>query len=458
MNLKPAIPLFSLCISLHAASIPDSVLSGAWNFSISKLSASLKSLNTITNLFPRSAPTSGPWVTGPGSDWTSGFFPGSLWYIFEKKGDTVFRNSAQKWTGWLDAQKTNGSSHDVGFKIFCSYGNGYRLGPTAANKTVILSAAQTLSTRYNAVARTIDSWSSMAGCETIIDNMMNLELLLWAARNGGSARFDTIARNHAETCMKNHLRSDYSTFHVVKYDSITGAVIARQTKQGYADASCWSRGQAWAIYGFTMVYRYTKDSRFLVTAKNCADYYIRRLPADHVPYWDFDAPGIPNEPRDASSAAVAASGMLELSTFVGTTDSAKYRDAAIAIIESLNASYRAPSMQATILAHSTGNKPAASEVDVGLIYADYYFIEALLRYERYSKPPVAIRTTHGRVSTYAVRASPDRIDLLGRKDMPCSHLSSGAQVQVMSGGDRSAPVRRITISGAAHFSQVDKSP
>ncbi|MBN1306565.1 MAG: glycoside hydrolase family 88 protein, partial [Chitinispirillaceae bacterium] len=221
----------------------------------------------------------------------------------------------------------------------------------------------------------------------IIDNMMNLELLFWSARNGGSLRYDTIARSHAENAMNNHFRPDSSTYHVVRYSTTTGTVTSRETRQGYSNSSCWARGQAWAVYGFTMTYRFTKDERFLTTARKAADYFLRRLPSDRVPFWDFDAPGIPADtvPRDASSSAIVASALLELSTYTGAPDSARYFNAALSLIRGLwTPKYRGLSTQASILNHSTGSRKEGHDVDMGIIYADYYFIEALLRYEKYA--------------------------------------------------------------------------
>ncbi len=421
--------------STGAASLPDTMLTNAWNFSLARLRTTMTALGNNTTQFPRSASqTGGAWTTVASTDWTSGFYPGCLWLAYEKSGDTLFRYNAQRWTSSLYAQRNDTSTHDVGFEILCSYGNGYRLLGAASYQTVMLTAAQTLTKRFKPLAGIIDCWQFApydTGWEEIIDCMMNLELLFWAStQNGVGQNYYDTAVTHATHAMTNHFRADSSTCHVVKYSRITGAMIAQVTNQGYSNSSCWARGQTWAINGFTMAYRFTKNAQFLIAARKAADYFIKRLPADRIPYWDFNAPGVggtpDTTPRDASAAAIAASGLLELSTFVGPTDSLRYRDSAVAILRGLCATrYRAAATQASILNHSTGNRPQNTEVDVGLVYADYYFLQALLRYEQYSKTtavanPGGLRYTPAISSMVPSAFSP--IDLLGRR---IRMLSSG---------------------------------
>jgi unsaturated chondroitin disaccharide hydrolase len=249
-----------------------------------------------------------------------------------------------------------------------------------------------LATLFNPKVGTILSWQNMAKWKgwphnTIIDNMMNLELLFWASKNGGSHKLYDIAVKHAETTMQNHFRPDYSAYHVIVYDTITGKKIKGVTAQGYADNSMWARGQAWAIYGFTMCYRETKKPEFLDFAQNVADIYLKRLPADKVPFYDFDDPAIPNVPKDASAAAISASALLELSEYVpDKTKAANYRNQAIAILTSLSSvKYQSRDANSAFLLHSTGNKPGNGEIDVSIIYADYYYLEALMRLEKLQK-------------------------------------------------------------------------
>jgi alpha-L-fucosidase len=323
----------------------------------------------------------------PSRDWTSGFFPGELWFLYDYSGDKEWKKEAQNFTAKIEREKTNGGTHDMGFKIYCSFGQGYRLTKDAHYKDVIIQSAKTLTTRFNPKAGVIRSWDhhkEQWDYPVIIDNMMNLELLFEATKLSGDSSFYNIAVSHANTTMKNHFRSDYSSYHVVDYDTATGGVRKKQTAQGYADESSWARGQAWGLYGFTMCYRETKDKNYLEQAEHIASFILNHpnLPKDMVPYWDFNAPNLPNEPRDASAAAVIASALYELSTYSKHKD--QYRQAADKIVESLTNHYRSPlgENKGFLLLHSTGSKPANSEVDVPLVYADYYYLEALLRMKK----------------------------------------------------------------------------
>jgi unsaturated chondroitin disaccharide hydrolase len=330
------------------------------------------------------------WENNDVYNWRSGFWPGIEWYLYESTKDEFWKKAAEKSTEQLIAViDTTVSNHDLGFQFYCSYGNGFRLTGNPAYKEVLLRAADSLARLYNPTVGTILSWPGRVKEKgwphnTIIDNMMNLELLFWAAKNGGSKNLYDIAVKHAETTMKNHFRPDFSTYHVLVYDTITGKVIKGVTHQGYADNSMWARGQAWGIYGFTMTYRETGNKEFLQTAINAADIYLKRLPKDHVPFWDFDDPAIPNTARDASAAAIVASALLELSTLCTEVDlKNKYKNAASAMIEELSSErYLSKETNHAFLLHSTGNKPSNKDVDVPIIYADYYFLEALLRLKK----------------------------------------------------------------------------
>ncbi|NII26630.1 glucuronyl hydrolase [Pseudoflavitalea sp. X16] len=317
-------------------------------------------------------------------DWTSGFFPGVLWLLYQYTGKQEWLIQAKAYTANIEREKTNAGTHDMGFKIFCSFGTGYRLTHNATYKDIIIQSAKTLSTRFNPTIGCIRSWDhhkEVWGFPVIIDNMMNLELLFEATRFSGDSSFYKIAVSHANTTMKNHFRPDYSSYHVIDYDTVTGAVVKKNTHQGYSHESAWSRGQAWGLYGYTMCYRYTKNPAYLRQAEHIAAFILNhpRLPKDGVPYYDFDGPDIPNAPRDASAAAVIASGLYELSSY--SKNAKLYRNAADKIMTSLTQSYRSPIGEnyGFLLLHSTGSKPANSEVDVPLNYADYYYLEALLR-------------------------------------------------------------------------------
>lgn len=389
LNLIALFLLLSVPPRAMAQSL-DSLTSHALEFAGSQLSKSVLEIRDST-LFARCSLPDGSWKTTAARDWTSGFFPGCLWYMYEYTKDPSFKHAAGRWTAGLVREQFDRGTHDLGFKVFDSYGNGYRLSPSEEYGSVILQAAQTLALRFNPTVGCIKSWDNRKWAyPVIIDNMMNLELLFWSAQHGGSKQLRDIAIRHAETTMKNHFRPDGSTYHVIGYDTASGAVLVRNTHQGYADESVWARGQAWAVYGFTMAYRYTKDDRFLNTAQRAANYFLDHLPSDFVPYWDYLAPGIPNEPRDVSAGAIVSSALFELSGYgKSDADRAKYLEAAKKILRSLcSAPYFAEGTQShALLNHAVGSKPASSEVDVSIIYADYYFLEALLRYKRLQQQP-----------------------------------------------------------------------
>ena len=341
---------------------------------------------------PRTLSSEGKLVLVPSKDWTSGFFPGVMWYLYEFTGDKKWEEQARTFTAQLEKEKLNGGTHDMGFKIYCSYGNGYRLTNDPAYKDIIIQSAKTLSTRFNPKVGCIRSWDHNADkwqFPVIIDNMMNLELLFAATRMTGDSSFYKIAVSHANTTMKNHFRPDYSSYHVIDYDPSTGNVLHKHTHQGYAHESAWARGQAWGVYGYTMCYRETKNPKYLEQAEKIAAFILnnQHLPKDLIPYWDFNAPNIPNEPRDASAAAVIASAFYELSQY--SVKGIYYLKLADQITNNLTKHYRSPIGQnrGFILIHSTGSKPMNSEVDVPLNYADYYYLEALLRAKKLKEKP-----------------------------------------------------------------------
>ena len=320
--------------------------------------------------------------------WTSGFFPGTLWYIYEASKDGKIKVLAEQFSARTEGQKYTINNHDVGFMIYCPFGNALRLSPKKEYKEVIIQAAKSLATRFNPKIGLIKSWDDKPqwSYPVIIDNMMNLELLCAATQLSGDSSFYKIAVTHADLTMKNHFRPDMSCYHVVSYDTITGQVNAKQTWQGLNDQSEWSRGQSWAIYGFTMMYRMTKQKRYLEQAEKVAVYLINhpRMPKDMIPYWDFDDPKIPNALHDASAGAVICSALIELSRYVPADKSKKYLTVAEKQIRALcSSAYLANKNEigGFILKHGVGFLPHNSEVDVPLSYGDYYFIEALLRYK-----------------------------------------------------------------------------
>lgn len=368
----------------------------------------LTSLGEAKGQYPRSIKRDGNLSTTDIYGWTSGFFPGTLWLLYEFTGDSAWKEKAVEWTLPLEPNKHNTKDHDVGFMMYNSFGKAFALTKEGSYKDILVQTANSLMTRFNPNVHSLKSWEGgKAHNDTtfwqfpvIIDNMMNLELLFWASKETGDKKYYDVAVTHANTTIKNHLRRDFSCYHVVDYDSVTGEVRDRATAQGYADNSAWARGQAWGIYGFTMAYRETGDSKYLDVAQKMADFFLHNpsLPEDKIPLWDFNAgqEGYVKEwkfdetklgyiPRDASAAAIAASALFELYQY---TRIPEYYESAVAIIHSLASDrYRAtPGTNAGfLLMHSTGSLPHGKEIDVPLVYADYYFLEALLRYQKSEK-------------------------------------------------------------------------
>lgn len=340
--------------------------------------------------------------------WTAGFFPGTLWYLSDYTNDKALQDSALAYTQKMEPVKTFTDNHDIGFMMYCSYGNANIFAPKAAYNDILIESAHSLCTRYSPVTGTIKSWNSWRSWNdatvfnypVIIDNMMNLELLFFASRVSGDDSFRKVAVSHAEKTMKNQMRKDGSFYHITMYDPETGEFIKGETSQGYSDNSAWSRGQGWAVYGFTVAYRETKDSRFLATAQKAADYYINHpnLPSDKIAWWDFNAfqngftPGprsnagkISTNYRDASAAALVASALFELSGYTKGKKGQLYLETAKQIVHVLGGpNYRAKEGENAnyVLMHSTGAIPQNGEIDVPLVYADYYFVEALHRYNK----------------------------------------------------------------------------
>lgn len=325
------------------------------------------------------------------ADWRSGFFPGSVWYLYELTGDSTLLPLAAKYTKAIEEAKNLTWHHDVGFIVYCSFGNGLRLAGDTTYKSVIVQTAKSLSTRFHEVPGIIQSWNVDRGwqsergweCPVIIDNMMNLELMFEATRISGDSSFYKIATSHADRTMAEHFRPDGSCYHVIDYSIKDGAVRNRHTAQGYAHESAWSRGQAWAIYGYVVCFRETGERKYLDQALKTFNFMKnhKAMPADLIPYWDMDAPAIPNEPRDASTASCIASALYEIST-MDVENPASYKAYADSIMTSLaSPAYRAAlgTNGNFILMHSVGSIPHKSEIDVPLNYADYYFMEALKR-------------------------------------------------------------------------------
>lgn len=340
--------------------------------------------------------------------WISGFYPGSLLYLYEYSGDSLLLNDAVERLKVMEKLQTVTANHDLGFMMYCSFGNAYRLFHDSHHKDILIQSAKSLASRFYPKVGCIKSWDQVKSLDgkrvlnfpVIIDNMMNLELLFFASRVTGDPVYRNIAVTHAETTLKNHFRPDFSAYHVVNYDEETGAVKSRETQQGFSDNSTWARGQAWAIYGYTMTYRETHDRKFLEAAEKMAALFLDHpnLPADKVPYWDFNVnqPGFTPPwnynparysvvPRDASAAAIVSSALIELAGYATKKMSKKYLRAAGEMLFSLSSPrYRAAKGEngGFLLMHSCGGLPGNVEVDVPLSYADYYYLEALMRYRK----------------------------------------------------------------------------
>jgi uncharacterized protein YyaL (SSP411 family) len=353
--------------------------------------ACMKSLLVERDRFPK---TYNPYLdrlqTSASDWWCSGFYPGTLFYLYEATGKPELLEEAQRMLALLEKEQYNTETHDIGFMMYCSYGNAYRINPRPEYRDILIQSANSLITRFNPKVGCIKSHNRKPEeFVVIIDNMMNLELLFWATQATGDSTYHHIAVSHANTTLKNHFRPDNSLYHALNYNPETGAINHYISGQGCSEHSVWARGQAWGLYGYTMTYRFTKDSKYLNQAIKIAEFQLNHpnMPEDLIPYWDYDAPGIPNTLRDASAAAINASGLLELSQYVPDELSKQYRNSAESILQTLSSSQYTASSGTNggfILKHSAGNIPAMTEIDVPLTYADYYYVEALKRYQSLS--------------------------------------------------------------------------
>jgi hypothetical protein len=337
------------------------------------------------DLLPRSIDENGKLVTSGSDWWCSGFFPGTLWYLYEYSGNEELKQIAHQRTMLIEKEQYNTGTHDLGFMLYCSFGNGLRLTGNEEYTDVLVQGAQSLISRFNETTGCIQSWDhGKWQFPVIIDNMMNLDLLFWAAYETADTSLVRKSISHSDQTIKHHYREDYSAYHLVDYDTITGEPAGKQTVQGYADESAWARGQAWGLYGYVSLYRNTRDQVYLNHAEKIADFILNHpnLPEDLIPCWDFDAPDIPDAKRDASAGSIIASALIDLSDLSKGEASKKYLDSAVKILKSLSSDkYRANYRENGnfILMHSVGHLTANSEVDVPLTYADYYFVEALMR-------------------------------------------------------------------------------
>lgn len=391
MDMKRYMVILAAAILLGSCTAPDPVKNLAEDvFELAKIQYAAMDADLDEGEYPRSTNADGSLRTSDEGWWCSGFYPGSLWYIYEFTGDEVFRDLAWKHTRSLEGLIGKHTDHDIGFQINCSYGNALRLtGDSTAVVPIYVAAARKLAARLNPATGVTRSWDWLRHdwrYPVIIDNMMNLELLTVAARISGESELADAADTHARTTLRNHFRPDWSSWHLVDYDPVTGEVRSKETVQGHAHESAWARGQAWALYGYTMMFRETLRQEYLDAAENIADMILANLPEDGIPYWDFDAPDIPDALRDASAGAIMASAFIELSTLTEDARSAgRYLETARTQLLTFGTEeYLAKPGEngGFLLKHCVGNMPENSEIDVPLSYADYYFLEALVRYSR----------------------------------------------------------------------------
>lgn len=345
-----------------------------------------------TACFPRSIHADGSYRLENAKDWTSGFYPGSMWLAYDLTGDEALASEARKYTNRLEDIQYYTGNHDIGFMMYCSYGHALRLKPESKDKQILVNSSESLCKRFSPEVGLIRSWDfGDWSYPVIIDNMMNLEMLFWASEQTGNSKYRDIAIAHADKTLKNHFREDMTSYHVVSYAVPSGKVESKGTFQGYSDSSAWARGQAWGVYGYTMCYRFTQNPAYLEAAHKIAQFIMNNRPSenDYIPYWDYNAPDIPNAPRDASAAAVTASALLELNGYTEdknlSNDYTEYAENILKQLSSPDYLAKEKENKGYILLHSVGSFPHNSEVDVPLNYADYYYLEAMKRYKDLKK-------------------------------------------------------------------------
>ena len=388
LSIAGAIALF-LSSCGNKQEVMETLIKDRLDRSVQQYELMALSLIDQPNRLPRSINAEGELETVGSNGWVSGFVPGTLWFLYQYSNNPKMLEYAKNYTARIEREKNNRGTHDLGFMLYCSFGNGYRLTGDTTYRNVMLTGAESLISRFNPTIGCIRSWDFNGDVwqyPVIIDNMMNLEFLLWASRVSGDPKFRDISISHADVTMKNHFRPDYSSWHVVSYDPATGQAEKKNTHQGYADESAWARGQVWGLYGYVVMYRETKDRKYLEQAKHIAAFLLHHpnMPADKIPYWDFDAPDIPNTLRDASAGAILASALIELSGYVDEMLAKEYLDVAETQLRTLSSPEYFAEKGTNgnfILKHGVGHKPNNSEIDVPLTYADYYYVEALLRFQ-----------------------------------------------------------------------------
>ena len=391
--IKLAIPgllLISFSCSRHELGTSDFDVNNSIKYCKQKLSQTIKHFDEEERL-PRSINDGEKhWNGSSINSWTSGFYAGILWRMYELTGETLWSHHANYYTNILEpVRRLPWKTHDFGFMMYYSYGLGYEMTQNPQYKIVLLETADSLATMFNPKVGTLESWPWMKRKRgwphtTIVDNMMNLELLFWAAENGGNPVYRQLAEQHATKTLQDFMRPDNSTFHVVIYDSIGSDYIKRTTDQGWGDHSTWARGHSWATYGFVKAYKYTDNPTFLEAAENLAYYYLDHVEKDMIPYWDFDAPNIPNEPKDASAAAIMSCALLELGSLSGEISKRnQFYRSGLEILKELSSEKYTTEVRDAFLTNSVGSRPGNSEITSSLIYTDYFYLEALVKIKKY---------------------------------------------------------------------------
>ncbi|WP_438350385.1 glycoside hydrolase family 88 protein [Paenibacillus sp. FA6] len=350
-----------------------------------KIAGKIKSMNAqIGEKSPHVAGADGKYDDMRIDWWTSGFWPGMLWLAYDMTGDETFKKSAWEWDDRLERKmlEINSFDHDVGFQFLPTAVFKYMLTGDQDGRRKGLAAANFLAGRFNVNGRYIRAWNGDKHGWSIVDSAMNISLLFWAAEEVGDPRFSELAKLHADTIVDKFIREDGSVNHIVSFDPLTGEVIEVLGGQGEAPDSAWSRGAAWALYGMANTYRITKDNKYLKAAQRVAHFFIAHLPADRIPLWDFRTQGSPEqEPRDTSAGAIAASGLLELAALLPEHEARQYKTVAVEMLYALSDHCGTwdNSQHEAILREGTGHKPAGQNVNVSLIYGDYYFAEAFAK-------------------------------------------------------------------------------
>jgi unsaturated chondroitin disaccharide hydrolase len=411
--------------------------------------------------------TSTVWSTCDANGWACGYLPGQLWLGYQLTDDSWYKTKAIHRERTIAHLKTTSGATDIGQRYYYSLARAYDMTGRASYRNKVLAAAKAQAARFSPVVGAVRSRNTTDTYQVIMDDLMNIQVLYWAARHGGSPAWAQVAHTHALTVARDFIRDDGSTYHMVCYDATSGAVVQRTTSQGYSADSTWARGQAWAIYGLSEAYRDTQDPTLLAAARRVSDYYVSHLPSDTVPYWDFQAPDIPDAPRDSSAAAVAASGLIQLSTLETDTARAQaYRSAAQDTLAALTSASYASTGTAMILDHGVLNYWTSSTRDCSLSFGDYFYFEALMRLRLLpsATPPLHVWKISSKVGKPKFAADKNMATSWKAKGKHWLQLDLGRKVPVSavgiavaSGASRSAGFTISLSTDAKHWKTALKT-